>query len=310
MSQTNQTIAIVDDDPVLLEILQRALASHFTMPILIFPSGEDYLQFFGKNKPAIVLLDAGLPGISGLELLGKIRESYTRAELPVIFISADIDSAHVVRVLESGANDFTGKPLDMAVLAARMRVHLSIPASLVKPAAPQIAGQLIDGQNYRITYLYCQVAVDQNFAASRQGSDVQGALARLFDIYGRIVERYRGQLWLRKDDAGFFAFQGDDAAAVAMCAMELLTTNIIHEILMDRSQVLVMNLGIDAGDTVYRADHAILQSDALNHSAHLAKAEGRGKLRVSRRFFERLPPAAQRYFVEQGQDLLHKSIIE
>lgn len=310
MSEANQTIAIVDDDPVLLEILQRALATHFTMPILIFPSGEDYLQFFERNKPAIVLLDAGLPGISGLELLGKIRETYSRAELPVIFISADTDSAHIVKVLESGANDFTGKPLDMAVLAARMRVHLSIPASLVRPAAPASAGLLTDGQNYRITFLYCQVAVDRTFAASRQGSDVQGALTRLFDIYGRIVERYKGQLWLRKDDAGFFAFQTEEAAAVAMCAMELLTTNIIHEILMDRSQVLVMNLGIDVGDTVYRADHAILQSDALNHAAHLAKTDGRGKLRVSKRFYDQLPPAGQRYFIADGPDMLHRSIVE
>ncbi|MCE9600152.1 MAG: response regulator [Spirochaetia bacterium] len=309
MSENNQTIAIVDDDPVLLEILQRAMAGYFTMPILIFPSGEDYLQFFEKNKPAIVLLDAGLPGISGLELLGKIREVYSRAELPVIFISADADSAHVVKVLESGANDFTGKPLDLPVLAARMRVHLSIPATLAKPA-PAPVGQLVEGQKYRLTFLYCQVAVDRTFAATRQGSDVQGALTRLFDIYSKTVERYKGQLWLRKDDAGFFVFQGDDLTAALMCALELLTTNIIHEILMDRSQVLVMNLGIDFGETVYRADPAILQSDALNHSAHLAKTEGRGKLRISKRFYEQLSQAGQRYFRESGDHMLHRSIVE
>lgn len=170
------------------------------------PGGESYLEFFADKKPSIVLLDANLEGMSGLDVLARIRESYSRVDLPVIFISGDNASESMVTALESGANDYVIKPLDIPVLVARMRVHLSLPGAEKKPEVVPEASGLVDGQAYEITF-DCQIRVDAGFASSHQG-EIRSLLGAAFDMYTRVVERYRGSLWLRKDDRGFSAFQG------------------------------------------------------------------------------------------------------
>ncbi|HMU82118.1 MAG TPA: response regulator [Leptospiraceae bacterium] len=307
MTHERSTIVIVDDDPLILEVLQRGLASQPDMSVLIFPNGESYLEFFASTKPDLLLLDAGLPGISGLEVLARIRARYSRTELPVIFISSDSESAQVVSVLEAGANDFVGKPVDLPVLIARMKVHLSLPGSR-SPTPSQPSSTFVEGQTYPLAFLYCQVVVDQKFSVSRQGSEIQSSLGVLFDMYSRTAQRYNGQLWLRKDDAGFFVFHKQDAVSVVMCAIELMTLNVLHGALQDRSRDFGINIGLDLGDTVYRADPSILQSAALNKSAHLAKEDGRGRLRISQSIWAQLSPAARRYFDEGPDCWIYRSI--
>lgn len=304
---SNQTIAIIDDDPVMLELLQRTLPGRLEMPVLLFPSGESYLEFFGAKRPSIVLLDANLEGMSGLEVLARIRETSSRLELPVIFISGDSASDSMVTALESGANDYVVKPLDIPVLAARMRVHLSLPGIKKKPAAS--ASGFVDGQSYPITFLYCQVRVDPGFASSHQGSEIQSLLSTAFDMYARVVDRYKGSMWLRKDDAGFFAFQGKDPSAPVMCAIELLTMSAIHGFLQERNRHFTLSIGIAAGDTVYRIDPTVLQSDALNRSAHLAKEEGLDVIRLAGELQAGLSPAALRYFsVREDSTLVYRGL--
>jgi len=294
---TTSGIAVIDDDPVLLEILQQALPSRLGMSVMIFPSGEDYLEFFKETRPAVVLLDAALPGIQGIDVLKKIRERYSARELPVLFISADSGSAQVVNTLESGANDFVGKPIDIEVLAARIKVQLVVPR--IETDDPRSMATLREGSSYLVQFLYCQVVVGSAFARSRKGSEIQTLLAGMFEMFSHIVERYRGRLWLRKDDAGFFAFVGEESSAAVMCAMELLTLSIIHGALQEPERRLSINLGVDAGQTVYRADPAVLRSDALNRSAHMAKSPGRGQLRISQAIYDDMPPAIRRYFSEE-----------
>lgn len=295
------TIAIIDDDPVMLELLQRRLSSRLDMSVMLFPGGESYLQFFSTSKPSIVLLDAHLEGMSGLELLAKIRESCSRIELPVIFISGDAESNAIVSALESGANDYVVKPLDMDVLAARMRVHLSLPGTFRKET--RTPGPLADGQTYPIVFLYCQVVIDPVFAASRQGGDIHQMLSQTFETYARIAERYRGSLWLRKDDAGFFAFPGTDNTGPVMCAIELLTLSAVHGLLQERSRHFMLSLGLAAGPTVYRTDPTVLQSDPLNRAAHLAKEASAG-IRAAAEIETSLPPAALQYFEKRPDGVL------
>lgn len=301
---STQTIAIIDDDPVMLELLQRTLPGRLDMPVLLFPGGESYLEFFKDKKPSIVLLDANLEGMSGLEVLARIRETYSRIDLPVIFISGDSASEFVVTALEGGANDYVTKPLDIPVLAARMRVHLSLPGAEKKPdARPQAAG-LVDGQSYPITFLYCQIRVDPGFASAHQGAEIRALLSSAFDMYARVVERYRGSMWLRKDDAGFFAFQGADPAGPVMCAVELMTMSTVHGLLQEKNRHFSLSIGIASGDTVFRKDPSVLQSDALNRSAHLAKEDGPAAIRLAAETQAGLSAAALRYFTARADGAL------
>ena len=69
----------------------------------------------------LILLDVMMPQISGLEVLEIIRQSYAVDELPVIMVTALDGSDDMVRAFEMGANDYVTKPIDLAVVQARVR---------------------------------------------------------------------------------------------------------------------------------------------------------------------------------------------
>lgn len=111
------TIAIVDDDcyigNMLEEVLKKAGYS-----VLRAYSGTEALLLFEQRQPDLILLDLMLPGLSGEEILGKIRD------IPVIVISAKLDVENKVNVLLSGAADYLTKPFEIDELLARITVQL------------------------------------------------------------------------------------------------------------------------------------------------------------------------------------------
>jgi len=111
------TIAIVDDDcyigNMLEEVLRKAGYS-----VLRAYSGTEALLLFGQQRPDLILLDLMLPGLSGEEILEKIRD------IPVIVISAKVDIENKVNVLLGGAADYLTKPFEIDELLARITVQL------------------------------------------------------------------------------------------------------------------------------------------------------------------------------------------
>ncbi|TIS62189.1 MAG: response regulator transcription factor, partial [Mesorhizobium sp.] len=73
-------------------------------------------------RPDLILLDLGLPGMTGLELLGKWRDD--GLDIPVVILSSRTDEAGIVQALEMGADDYVTKPFGMNELVARIRVAL------------------------------------------------------------------------------------------------------------------------------------------------------------------------------------------
>jgi len=73
-----------------------------------------------------VLLDIMMPGISGIEVLKKLRETYSPTELPIIMATAKHQSKDIVEALKLGANDYVTKPLDFPVVLARVQTHLTL----------------------------------------------------------------------------------------------------------------------------------------------------------------------------------------
>jgi FixJ family two-component response regulator len=109
-------IAIVDDDKWVLRSLERLMkASGFEVQTFI--SAEDFLQSGNDSKPICVILDIGLPGMSGLDL--QRRLSAEGRQLPVIFVSAHDEPEMRTEALAWGAIAFLGKPFnDKALLDA------------------------------------------------------------------------------------------------------------------------------------------------------------------------------------------------
>jgi two-component system response regulator AtoC len=111
------TICIVDDDQLVREGISLALRKHFRVEA--FPSGEAALEFMAGNTPDMVLLDVGLPGMSGIQALEKIKQIHP--DMIVVMITAFEDVRTVVEAMKLGAHDYVVKPVQMDALLVTVR---------------------------------------------------------------------------------------------------------------------------------------------------------------------------------------------
>ncbi|MBK8943453.1 MAG: protein kinase [Polyangiaceae bacterium] len=114
---------IVDDNEVNLDVLKRRLERK-GCEVVAVTDGPAALLAVGARPFDVVLLDLQMPEMSGLEVLARIRASFSQLALPVIMATAQSDSDSMVSALEAGANDYVTKPIDVDVLLARIRAQL------------------------------------------------------------------------------------------------------------------------------------------------------------------------------------------
>jgi two-component system KDP operon response regulator KdpE len=110
-------VLLVDDDPTLRRTLGIGLraAGH---EVLIARDGRTAMQAVREDHPDVVLLDLGLPDLSGFEVLRRLRAWSTA---PVVVLSARAESSEKVEALDLGADDYVTKPFGMEELLARVR---------------------------------------------------------------------------------------------------------------------------------------------------------------------------------------------
>lgn len=118
------TILVVDDNPDSLRFLVDTLDAQ-NMTVLIARSGEATLELLGEVQPDLILMDAVMPGMSGIETTQAIKRNPATAHIPVIFITGLGDPDHVVAALGTGGVDYVRKPIVVEELLARIRVHLA-----------------------------------------------------------------------------------------------------------------------------------------------------------------------------------------
>src|SRR5712692_11066391 len=120
MSKSGARILIVDDEIEILRALQRSLTAH-GYEVFTASSGEDALEEVAHHRPDLVLLDLGLPGMSGLEVCKQVR---AQSSLPIIVLSVKDAERDKVLALDLGADDYVSKPFGMGEVLARIRVGL------------------------------------------------------------------------------------------------------------------------------------------------------------------------------------------
>jgi two-component system KDP operon response regulator KdpE len=114
-------ILIVDDEPPIRRFLKTALtAQGYRIDEAV--DGEAALEFLGRNKADLVVLDLGLPGIDGLEVVKRIRAD--GSAVPIVILSSRDDEAGKVAALDLGADDYVAKPFGVEELSARLRAAL------------------------------------------------------------------------------------------------------------------------------------------------------------------------------------------
>src|SRR5205814_6619008 len=111
---------LVDDDRDLIDVLTYILRREGYEVITAY-DGEQGWQRFTEDSPELVVLDANMPGIDGMEVCRRIRE---RSATPVIMLTARTDDADIVKALGLGADDYITKPFSPRQLVARVKAVL------------------------------------------------------------------------------------------------------------------------------------------------------------------------------------------
>jgi two-component system KDP operon response regulator KdpE len=140
-------ILVVDDETQ----IRRALATNLrarAYEVDLAATGEQALELAAERHPDLVLLDLGLPGIDGVDVVHGLR-GWT--DVPIIVLTVRSEESDKVRALDSGADDYVTKPFGMNELLARMRAALRRTTTPDNEEAVVIAGELrIDLTDRRI----------------------------------------------------------------------------------------------------------------------------------------------------------------
>ncbi|MEJ7726186.1 MAG: MtrAB system response regulator MtrA [Actinomycetes bacterium] len=150
-------VLVVDDDTALSEMLGIVLSNEGFEPVFC-ANGDDALAVFRDKRPDLVLLDLMLPGRDGVDVCRQIR---AESGVPIVMLTAKVDTIDVVVGLESGADDYIMKPFKPKELVARIRARLrrpldDLPEQLqIGDVGIDVAGHSVkrDGQSIALTPL-------------------------------------------------------------------------------------------------------------------------------------------------------------
>lgn len=118
------SLLLVDDDPAIIQVLNRILSDYSL--VRFATSGADALRLSHEAAPDLILLDAQMGDMSGLQVCEALKADPALAEIPVIFMSSHQEPELEVAVLKMGAVDFIRKPFDAAQVTARIQTQLKL----------------------------------------------------------------------------------------------------------------------------------------------------------------------------------------
>jgi two-component system KDP operon response regulator KdpE len=139
-------VLAVDDEPAILRALSANLKARGYV-VDLASTGEQALSLAASHLPDVVILDLGLPGIGGLEVIRGLRGW---SEVPIIVLSARTAQAEKVDALDAGADDYVTKPFGMDELLARLRAALRRATPGGEPVI-QVGDLLVDLEKRRVT---------------------------------------------------------------------------------------------------------------------------------------------------------------
>lgn len=171
------SLLLIEDEPAYVEALEVALGREgFDLATSV--DGREGLARFRTERPDVVLLDLMLPGMSGLDVLRRIR---AESDVAVIVLSAKDSESDVVTALELGADDYLTKPYSIRELVAR--IHVAMRRSSNGSTEPEVIGvgnAVLDEGRYELR------VADERFELPRKEFEV---LRKLMGRPGRIVTR-------------------------------------------------------------------------------------------------------------------------
>jgi two-component system, OmpR family, KDP operon response regulator KdpE len=130
MTGPGPRVLVVEDDPATRRAVGAGLEGH-GYAVVVAEDGEEALRAWEAGRPDLVLLDLGLPGMGGMDVIRRLRRD---ASTPILILSARDQERDKVEALDLGADDYVTKPFSMAELQSRVRALFRRSAG---PAADQ-----------------------------------------------------------------------------------------------------------------------------------------------------------------------------
>jgi CheY-like chemotaxis protein len=156
----NPVITLVDDDPDFLEGM-RAVLSGIPLELTMATDGIQGWRLLRRVQPALVLLDFDMPGLTGLELLQKVRASLALRSTPVLIFTAHADRSILYDGFAAGLDDFMQKPADAR--EARLRIERLLAARRSIFSASAFSGHAGPLLALRLDPSFQAAGVERNF---------------------------------------------------------------------------------------------------------------------------------------------------
>jgi DNA-binding response OmpR family regulator len=133
-------VLVVEDEPSMATLLERTLAEEGHQ-VVIVTDGREGFEIARSSEFDVLVLDRMLPGMDGLTIIRKLRES--RNQTPILMLTARDSTPDVVQGLDVGADDYLTKPFAIGVLLARVRA-VSRRGVIARPPCLQVADLTLD----------------------------------------------------------------------------------------------------------------------------------------------------------------------
>ena len=117
-------LLVVDDQPINIQVMHQLFGGDYQ--VFMATSGAQALAICLANPPDLVLLDIVMPGMDGFEVCTQLKANDATCNIPIIFVTAHTDAAQETHGLSLGAVDFIAKPVNPAVVRARVKTQLTL----------------------------------------------------------------------------------------------------------------------------------------------------------------------------------------
>ncbi len=185
MVPTETTVYIIDDDDDIRSSLSRALGKR-GFQVATFDSAAAFLNVCDPEKPGCIILDQGMPGMTGLELQQELVTK--RVDLPVIFITGHGGVPESVQAMKAGAIDFLEKPFRTDILVER------IDAAFEGLFENRKASEKTRGARRKLASLTPREKEIVDMMVADPSKTSSKDLARSLDISPRTVEHHRARI--------------------------------------------------------------------------------------------------------------------
>ena len=122
--ESKAKLLVVDDQPINIRVMHQIFGKQYQ--IFMATNGQQALDLCRSNPPDLVLLDIVMPGMDGFDVCAELKADPITRDIPVIFVTAHTDAAQETRGLDLGAVDFIFKPVNPAVVRARVKTQLTL----------------------------------------------------------------------------------------------------------------------------------------------------------------------------------------